>query len=204
MGLYPIDCPQCKKPFMWFSGIQDQRCGECRGIIPNGVEMTKPIDLDSARHIHDANESLDEIVELFNGMTQEQLYALDRKEAAEAVKLDPTITLAQGPDDFDSKNIYLRRTVSDTEYEIIGLHAVGHAGPYSYDLHKLDGTVEKKTSNFMALETWGNEYDDEHNMLGRGSFRLHNSNIDDVAKEFEAEGWTRYEGPKRKDQNDKT
>ena len=29
MGLYPIDCVSCGKPFLWFSGTQDQRCGEC-------------------------------------------------------------------------------------------------------------------------------------------------------------------------------
>lgn len=34
MGLYPIDCPICKKPFMWFSGSQNQLCHDCnRGII---------------------------------------------------------------------------------------------------------------------------------------------------------------------------
>lgn len=32
MGLYAIDCPECKKPFMWFSGNSDQRCSECRKI----------------------------------------------------------------------------------------------------------------------------------------------------------------------------
>lgn len=30
MGLYPIDCPECKKPHMWFSSNHDQRCSECR------------------------------------------------------------------------------------------------------------------------------------------------------------------------------
>jgi hypothetical protein len=30
MGLYAIDCPVCKKPFMWFSGNTDQRCPECK------------------------------------------------------------------------------------------------------------------------------------------------------------------------------
>ena len=29
MGLYPIDCNSCGKPFMWFSGTLDQRCQEC-------------------------------------------------------------------------------------------------------------------------------------------------------------------------------
>lgn len=29
MGLYAIDCPQCDKPHMWFSGNKDQRCASC-------------------------------------------------------------------------------------------------------------------------------------------------------------------------------
>lgn len=163
--------------------------------------MSKVIDLESARHIHDANETLSDIVNTMNGMTQEQLYALDRKEAAEAAKLDSTITLAQGPDDMDSKNIYLIKRSHDPNEgdSIVGLHAIGHAGPYQYKLQHIDGTIEEKTLNFMALEAWGNEYDHEHNMLGRGSFRLNTSDIEDYAKEMEAEGWQRYEGPKRKE-----
>lgn len=160
--------------------------------------------LDGHRNMKEASENLGEIVNTMNEMSQEQLQAFARKEAEEAAKLDPTITLGtgEGLEGMDSKDIYLCRAIKapdeSTSIAIIGLHAIGHAGPYSYDLHKLDGTIEKKTSNFMALETWGNEYDDNHNMLGRGSFRLHNSNIDEVAAEFEAEGWTRYEGPKRR------
>lgn len=31
MGLYAIECPLCKVPFMWFSGhTGDQRCDKCR------------------------------------------------------------------------------------------------------------------------------------------------------------------------------
>jgi LSD1 subclass zinc finger protein len=33
MGLYPIDCAVCKKPFMWFSGCLDQRCSDCQNAI---------------------------------------------------------------------------------------------------------------------------------------------------------------------------
>ena len=29
MGLYEIQCPQCKKMHLWFSGISDQRCEAC-------------------------------------------------------------------------------------------------------------------------------------------------------------------------------
>lgn len=30
MGLYAVDCPQCLKPFLWFSGNSDQRCDDCK------------------------------------------------------------------------------------------------------------------------------------------------------------------------------
>ena len=31
MGTYPIDCPVCKEPFLWFSGhTGDQRCEKCK------------------------------------------------------------------------------------------------------------------------------------------------------------------------------
>jgi len=29
MGLYPINCPNCNEPFMWFSGSASQLCMEC-------------------------------------------------------------------------------------------------------------------------------------------------------------------------------
>lgn len=29
MGLYPIDCPNCHKPHLWFSGNLDTRCPDC-------------------------------------------------------------------------------------------------------------------------------------------------------------------------------
>lgn len=37
MGLYPITCPTCTKPFMWFSGNLDQRCQDCQ------ANMNKPM-----------------------------------------------------------------------------------------------------------------------------------------------------------------
>lgn len=44
MGLFPMDCASCKKPFMWFSGNLVQICGDCM-IIPKenkgAVKMTK-------------------------------------------------------------------------------------------------------------------------------------------------------------------
>lgn len=90
-------------------------------------------------------------------------------------------------DDLDSKDIYLKKNG-----EIVGLHSVGHKGPYDYVSVHLDGTEEVKHSDFMAIESWGNEYDNEYNMLGRGSFRVF-GDIEDAAKEMEADGWTRFE-----------
>lgn len=29
MGLYPINCPGCNKPHLWFSGNMDTRCPDC-------------------------------------------------------------------------------------------------------------------------------------------------------------------------------
>lgn len=39
-----MDCATCKKPFFWFSGCLDQRCGDCQiaPIVNKGaVKMTK-------------------------------------------------------------------------------------------------------------------------------------------------------------------
>lgn len=50
MGLYAIDCSECKKPFMWFSGRgPDQRCAECCGIMEEGdiVHDLEPQDFDA-------------------------------------------------------------------------------------------------------------------------------------------------------------
>lgn len=85
-------------------------------------------------------------------------------------------------------DIYLKK-----DGEIIGLHAVGYPGPYEYTLTHLDGTIEEKTSHIMTMEQWGNEYDSEYNMLGRGSFRVFSLDIEEAAKELEADGWVRFE-----------
>lgn len=146
------------------------------------------VDLTAQRAMKEANQTLAAIIPLMDDVRQ--------KVANE----DPTITLGVTQDEYDSKNIFLRKAVSDKlsdVYDIVGLHAIGHAGPYEYTLDDNSKISHIKT-NFMALETWGNEYDDEHNMLGRGSFRLHTSDIEQYAKDMEAEGWERYEGPKKK------
>lgn len=77
---------------------------------------------------------------------------------------------------WETKNIYLKR-----DGNIIGLHEAGQ-------------TI---LGEFVSYESWGNEYDNEHNMLGRGSFRVHGL-IEPVALEMEADGWVRFEGPKPK------
>ena len=35
MGLYPIECPECGQPYMWFSGNLDQSCEACRNGEPD-------------------------------------------------------------------------------------------------------------------------------------------------------------------------
>lgn len=91
-------------------------------------------------------------------------------------------------DDFDSKDIYLKK-----EGQIIGLHAVGYKGPYTYTFsNPFEGIEQEITTDFMEIERWGNEYDNEYNMLGRGSFRVH-SDIEVAAKELELDGWVRFE-----------
>lgn len=112
-------------------------------------------------------------------------------------KEDPTITLGE---EYDSKDIYLVKRNRDSHEEsyFIGLHAVGHAGPYVYDKIDLDDSVTRCVSNFMSLDTWGNEYDSDLKIVGRGSFRLHTSDIEEYATELESDGWVRVDKPKEK------
>lgn len=145
------------------------------------------------------------------------LYASDIKEALTKIKgrfigemdkfyfNDPNVFWAELPlapgetnpaipePEYDSKDIYMKK-----DHAIIGLHAVGIAGPYEYDLVGIDGSTTRIKSDFDAIEAWVNEYDEEHNMLGRGSFRLSND-IESEAQYFEKEGWIRCEAPKKKE-----
>lgn len=95
-----------------------------------------------------------------------------------------------GMENLDAKNIYLKKGE-----EIIGLHAIGHAEPYEFDLHELDGTVTRVKTDFMELEKWGNEYDANFKMIGRGSFRIFDLTLEHTAKAFEEDGWVRIKGP---------
>lgn len=74
------------------------------------------------------------------------------------------------------KNVYLKK-----DGAIVGIHAVG----------------DEFEGQFQQFEIWGNEYDDEHNMLGRGSFRVFDT-LENEVKNWEADGWVQFEGPKKK------
>ena len=112
-----------------------------------------------------------------------------------AATSDKTITLSQGPG-LDFKDIYLQARIGKSNFfTIIGVHGVGYAGFY---VHKVVGQEDIVISNFQALEVWGNEYDEEHNVMGRGSFRLHTTDIDSYVGELESEGWVRREKPQKK------
>lgn len=98
--------------------------------------------------------------------------------------------------DLDSKDIYLKNG-----NEIVGFHSIGHAGPYIYTQIELDGSENTVTADFEPFESWGNNYDENLNMIGRGSFRLITPFIEDVAKDLESRGWVRFtpkEAPKPK------
>lgn len=86
-----------------------------------------------------------------------------------------------------SKDYYLQKGE-----EIIGLHAVGEEGPYI--LCDLDGKEYTK-HGFHAMEQWGNNYNKDFQMIGRGSFRLF-GDIDEAAKEMMEDGWVQIPGPK--------
>jgi hypothetical protein len=100
------------------------------------------------------------------------------------------------PDPMDgmvSRDAYLTK-----DGTIIGIHAIGYPEPYEWTEVALDGTETQKTSDFMQMEIWGNEYDENHQMLGRGSFRVFDQ-FESEVKNWEADGWVRREGPKKKE-----
>lgn len=78
-------------------------------------------------------------------------------------------------DDFESKDVFLRKNG-----HILGFHAIGH-------------TIEG--GQFLQLEIWGNEYDENYNMLGPGSFRVFGT-IEAITKEMVDDGWEVFERPK--------
>lgn len=91
-------------------------------------------------------------------------------------------------EELDTIDIYLKK-----DDRIIGLHAIGYAGPYEIKVIEIDGSYKIENLNFNALEMWGNEYNEDYTIKGRGSFRLFGYDLDKEAKEFEEEGWVRFE-----------
>lgn len=43
MGIYTVDCIECKKPFQWWSGVKLQLCNECRRSCPSMGEIVNTI-----------------------------------------------------------------------------------------------------------------------------------------------------------------
>ena len=91
-----------------------------------------------------------------------------------------------GYEGMEARDIYLKSPIG----KIIGLHAIGGSN-CTWELVGLDGSRTQQTG-FLAMDKWGNEYDENYKMLGRGSFRVH-ENIEELAKKFEDEGWISFE-----------
>lgn len=47
MGLYPIICATCNKPFNWFSGCLDQRCPDCQKSNKGANKKMKKSELEA-------------------------------------------------------------------------------------------------------------------------------------------------------------
>jgi hypothetical protein len=86
-------------------------------------------------------------------------------------------------EELDSKSIYLKK---DGEFGFIGLHSVGESDVEWIEID-FDGN-EHSRKGFRAHESWGNEYDNDHVMIGRGSFRVF-QDIEVVAQEMVQDGW---------------
>lgn len=87
--------------------------------------------------------------------------------------------------DYDSKDIYLRKP-GQTTY--VGLHSIGEDNA-EWEVTDFNGVVYKKTG-FHAFESWGNEY--LNGKMQGGSFRVF-GDIENAAKEFEADEYERFE-----------
>lgn len=75
-----------------------------------------------------------------------------------------------------SRDVYLTK-----DGEIVGIHAIG-------DEHE---------GQFYQMEIWGNVYNEDHEMQGRGSFRVFDT-LENEVKNWEADGWVRRDPPKPK------
>ena len=90
------------------------------------------------------------------------------------------------PDPFEgmvSRDVYLTK-----DGQIVGIHAIGYP------------ENEDGTGGLMQMEIWGNEYDEDHKMLGRGSFRVFDD-LENEVKNWEADGWVRREAPVKKEKS---
>ena len=124
--------------------------------------------------------------------------AIDDETKKNTASLDETITLSQGPG-LDFKDVYLKARIGKSNFfTIMGVHAVGFAEQHTYKSIGLDGEESAHPTNFKALEVWGNEYDEEHSVVGRGRFLVYTKDIDSYVRELESEGWVRTKKPQKK------
>ena len=117
----------------------------------------------------------------------EQNYHHMDNEDRQVVNLAKSLYTWENEDDsgYDSLDVYFKK-----DDILIGIHAIGLYELNQYTYTDIDGNKEKRFSFFNALEVWGNEYDKDMNMLGRGSFRLGMRIMEDIIKEYQKEGWT--------------
>lgn len=94
------------------------------------------------------------------------------------------ITLAQADEQFDQFDAYLIK-----DGEIIGIHGVGEANR-PYTVSHMDETQTHHVG-FCAIESWGNEYNWDFKMIGRGSFRIGHLMEDDVTMVLD-NGWVQF------------
>lgn len=82
MGLYPINCTTCGKPFLWFSGILDQRCYDC---MEKNNENNAPL-----RKVFRQDADGKETKILFQGLRKGDKFRLAPADGMEDPYIDPT------------------------------------------------------------------------------------------------------------------
>lgn len=91
-----------------------------------------------------------------------------------------SLRVQPGEEVYESRDIYLQK-----DNEIVGLHAIGENNA-TWTQTDLNGVTTEKTG-FLALEVWGNNYDQNLKMIG-GSFRVFDD-IEAVANGLVEDGW---------------
>lgn len=86
---------------------------------------------------------------------------------------------------YDEMSVYLKK-----DNEIVGIHAIGEKDT-SWQVHELDGTITQR-KGFQAMDIWGNQYNSDLKMIGKGSFRVHND-IETEVNSWKADGWVAFE-----------